>query len=94
MMKTTPLFWAVVCNLFVAVSSVTAQGLTFTTNTYSVGSGPQIAVADINGDGRLDLITANINTNTLTVLTNNGSGGFGFYATFKVRQRSAKRNCC
>jgi hypothetical protein len=35
-------------------------------------------VADVNGDGLLDLITANGNTNTLKVLTNNGNGGFGF----------------
>ena len=30
----------------------------------------------MNGDGKPDLISANINANTLTVLTNNGSGGF------------------
>ena len=84
-MKTPSLLTlTVLCNLFATLNFVTAQGLTFTTNTYSVGGGPQIAVADINGDGRLDLITANHNTNTLTFLTNNGSGGFGFYATLTV----------
>ena len=75
---------AVLCSLFTVVDSVTALGLTFTTNTYPVGSGPLISVADVNGDGRLDLITGNYNTNTLTVLTNNGLGGFGFYATLNV----------
>ena len=75
---------AVLCSMFAAVNSATAQGLTFTTNAYSVGSGPGVNVADVNGDGKLDLITANYNTNTSTVLTNNGSGGFGFYATLKV----------
>jgi hypothetical protein len=43
-------------------------------------------VADVNGDGELDLITANYSTNTLTILTNNGFGGFGFYATLTVGQ--------
>ena len=75
---------AFVCSLFAAVNYVTAQGLTFTTNTYPVGSGPTVAVTDVNGDGRLDLITGNAFTNTLTVLTNNGNGGFGFNATLTV----------
>jgi len=42
-----------------------------------VGSEPDsVVAADVNGDGKLDLISANYNANTLTVLTNNGSGGF------------------
>ena len=40
--------------------------------------------ADVNGDGWVDLICANYFTNTLTVLTNNGSGGFVFAATLTV----------
>jgi hypothetical protein len=55
-----------------------AQGLTVTTNVVplAVGSEPAfIAMADMNGDGRLDLITAN-NNNTLSVLTNGGGGAF------------------
>jgi len=49
--------------------------------TYTVGQGPtSVIAADINGDGKVDLITANL-FGTLTVLTNNGSGGFGFAAT-------------
>ena len=56
---------------------------------YSVGNGPfNIVAADVDHDGKLDLITANDGTsfdgNTLTVLTNNGSGVFGFNATYTV----------
>jgi hypothetical protein len=46
--------------------------------TLVVGNGPESVVAtDINGDDKMDLITANSLDNSLTVLTNNGSGGFG-----------------
>ncbi len=73
---------------------------TFTTQTVAVGdvdSGPDcLATADVNGDGRLDMISANYGfrwaspgepggwNTTLTVLTNNGSGWFGSNATLTV----------
>src|SRR6185295_12519348 len=37
--------------------------------------------ADVNGDGKPDLITANNSGNSLTVLTNDGNGGFALLAT-------------
>jgi hypothetical protein len=67
----------------------------FTNNGYgSFGSNSLISfssaqatavVADVNGDGKPDLIFANGTTpGLLTVLTNNGSGGFGSNATLSV----------
>jgi hypothetical protein len=53
--------------------------------TYAVGGSPtHVAVADVNNDGKPDLISANNNSDTLTVLTNNGSGVFGSNATLNV----------
>jgi hypothetical protein len=50
-------------------------------NTYLVGRGPYaIAAADFNGDGALDLVTANgtvrgePTSNTVSVLLNSGAG--------------------
>ena len=43
-----------------------------------------MVAADVNGDGHVDVITPNQGNNTLTVLTNNGSGILGFNATLNV----------
>ena len=62
--------------------------LAFSTNTYNVGSQPYSVVAvDVNNDGKLDLVSANNGANTLTVLTNNGTGVFGSNATLTVNNR-------
>ena len=43
----------------------------------TVGSGPRaLAAADVNNDGRVDLVSANENSSTLSVLTNDGNGQF------------------
>ncbi|MDO7850968.1 T9SS type A sorting domain-containing protein [Hymenobacter convexus] len=45
---------------------------------YSVGTGPYgIAAGDVNGDGRQDVATANYNSNSVSVLLGQPSGGFG-----------------
>jgi hypothetical protein len=44
---------------------------------FKVGSHPSsVVVGDCNGDGRLDLITANAKDNNLSILLGNGSGSF------------------
>ncbi|EEF57871.1 FG-GAP-like repeat-containing protein [Pedosphaera parvula] len=50
-----------------------------------VGVAPtSVAAADVNGDGKVDLISANQNDSTLTVLTNTGTGQFIFSALLSV----------
>ncbi|HXI70466.1 MAG TPA: VCBS repeat-containing protein [Verrucomicrobiae bacterium] len=75
--------------LFASFQSASA-GLSFLSNTYSVGHAPGwVTAADANGDGRLDLICANYTDNTLTILTNSGGGVFGSNATLNVGNRPA-----
>jgi len=46
-------------------------------STFATGKGPQaIAVADLNGDGKLDLAIANYGDGTVTILLGNGDGTF------------------
>lgn len=52
----------------------------FTTGRNYVGKSQSysIGVADFNGNGKPDFVTANNDTDTVTVYQNDGSGGFGF----------------
>ena len=53
--------------------------------TYPVGNTPRnLAVADVNGDGKLDVLTANENSSTIGVLLGNGNGTFQAPATFSA----------
>jgi|WetSurMetagenome_2_1015567.scaffolds.fasta_scaffold1236848_1 hypothetical protein len=49
------------------------------------GSDPNaVAAADVNGDGRVDLVSANYYGNSITVLTNKANGGFVLAGTYPV----------
>src|ERR1700687_1208415 len=61
--------------LFVATAQ--GQGISFARQDYAVGTSPQgIAVADLNGDGQLDLAVANEGSNDVSALLGNGDGTF------------------
>ncbi|MGO8818369.1 MAG: beta strand repeat-containing protein [Terriglobia bacterium] len=57
---------------------------TFQTNVdYATGTSPvALVVADINGDGKLDLAVSNYNTNNVSVLLGSGDGTFGEHQDF------------
>ncbi|MEO0603529.1 MAG: FG-GAP-like repeat-containing protein, partial [Myxococcota bacterium] len=71
---------------FVGVSLTSGDPLSGTVSTsISPGLGPvDIATGDVNGDTHLDLVTANRTTSDLTVLLNDGAGGFTFQATYAL----------
>jgi len=73
-------------NLLTAKSGgLITWGTFFLASSPSVGTNPvSVAAADVNGDARTDLISANSGDNTLSVLTNNGSGGFALASTYNV----------
>ena len=53
--------------------------------THDLGSGPaSIAVGDLDGDGKLDLVTANAEADSVSVLLNQGGGSFGQHTTYRV----------
>ncbi|MBW6487095.1 MAG: VCBS repeat-containing protein [Syntrophobacterales bacterium] len=56
-------------------------GLSFSAVEYSVGSDPwHIAVADLNSDGKLDLVTANTSSNDVSVLLQDTTASGSFQA--------------
>src|SRR5262249_8985171 len=61
-------------------------GGTFATPAnYSVGTNPEgLAIADLNGDGKLDIAVANASSGTVSVLPGNGDGTFGGRINFNV----------
>ena len=65
--------------LLSSAPSFAAVGYTVTGNT------PRgVAVGDLNGDGHLDLVTANSNSSDVNVLLGNGDGTFGPEARYTV----------
>jgi hypothetical protein len=59
-------------------TSSVGGAVAFATSTHSVGSGPQdVALADLNADGRLDVVVASRTANSLSVLPGGAGGTLG-----------------
>jgi len=82
----------VILAVFAGVHQTSAQNSFVFSANYAVApagtniffSTPYAVAAFTNVDGRVDLVTANYDFNTLTVLTNDGTGNFGSNATYNV----------
>jgi uncharacterized protein (TIGR03437 family) len=78
--------------LYFAIATLTASaaGAQGGYLTYSVGSNPNgVTAADLNSDGKADLIIANSGSNSLTILLNNGSGTFNAAAIVQLTGATA-----
>ncbi|MEI9413266.1 VCBS repeat-containing protein, partial [Mesorhizobium salmacidum] len=58
------------------------QGQTQYSVQASIGGPFIVAMGDLNGDGRADLVAANVDANNVAVLLGDGQGGFGPATTF------------
>src|SRR5438093_4339804 len=56
--------------------------------SFDTGTSPlSLAIGDVNGDGKPDLVTANLDASTVSVLLGTGGGGFGAKADFATGGR-------
>lgn len=80
-LKTSALCWLTFLTLLAGMIPVGAQGLVFTTQIFPASDIYSLTVADVKGDGKLDLIVAEAangnHGNCIMIFTNNGSGIFG-----------------
>ncbi len=62
-----------------------SMGATWVMSTYDVGGNPSgVAVGDVTGEGDPDIVVANADDDTVTVLVGDGLGGFTVAATLAV----------
>ena len=74
----------VLISLIVLFSTAQSQ-ISFRKPDFDTGNRPiALAAADFNGDGRLDIATANAQDNTISILLNDGHGGFLPHADYVV----------
>src|SRR5437660_5431067 len=70
-----------------AMGKVSSAGdsLAFARTDYAVGNAPLgVAIGDFNRDGKPDIVTANENDNTVSVLLNKRDGSFHAQQTYPV----------
>jgi hypothetical protein len=70
--------WVSVFFFFAGVSTAWAQNYAFGQSNLAAGAQPtSMATGDFNGDGKLDLVVANLGANTVSVFLGKPDGTFG-----------------
>ncbi|MBM4360941.1 MAG: FG-GAP repeat protein, partial [Deltaproteobacteria bacterium] len=72
------------CDLGACVCDPAPGSYFGTTGSFAVGKPYSLALGDFDGDGKLDLATANLEANTVSVLLGNGDGTFGTKVDYPV----------
>jgi VCBS repeat-containing protein len=69
----------------VTITGSADEGLSFSRADYAAGTGPEVfAIADLNGDGKLDLVVPDTYGGTVSVLLGNGDGSYGAPTAYPV----------
>ncbi len=80
-----PIFFSL---FFLIIISADLQGQAYfnpPTNSYNSGTAPtSIITADLDGDGKMDLVTTNSTSNNVSVFLGTGNGNFGAATNFTV----------
>jgi hypothetical protein len=72
-------------NISILLSDNTTTSGFYSPLTINVGKNPSsVAIGDIDGDGKLDVVTANSGDNTITLLRGNGFGSFNIPYNYTV----------
>lgn len=79
------IFILIILGLLIFPSRVTAAESFTTRVDYIAGDGPHdLFLADLNGDGTDDIVTANYYSGSVSVLLNDGDGGFADKADYSI----------
>ena len=71
--------------LFTVASDIATASFPLAPTTFAAGTAPQsVYAADFDGDGDMDIAIANISSNDVSILLNNGAGGFSAGGTVAV----------
>lgn len=72
------------------IATTAGSGTFGTATSYTVGAGPRnVQVADLNRDGKLDIVTLDVTDGTLSMLLGNGDGTFAARTTLPTAPANA-----